>query len=117
MVRVSGFAKSSTPMVKSVSLPGLTLKDFGADVNSVMDSMQDSKRADKTFGNAERPSNIWFRMNGQTEFWLRYKIMDWYRSEVSVLSTIITRSVSELFRYDLELKPKGLKSAGVLTGL
>lgn len=108
MVRVSGFAKSApaTPVVKSVSPPGLTLRDFGADVNSVMNLMQDSKRADKSFGNAERPSNIWFRMNGETDFWLRYRVMDWYRAEVSVFSTIITRSVSELFRYDLELKPK-----------
>lgn len=108
MVRVSGFTKSSstTPVVKSVSPPGLTLRDFGADVGSVMNLMQDSKRADKSFGNAERPSNIWYRMNGQSTYWYMYALMDWYRSEVSVLSTIITRSVSELFRYDLELKPK-----------
>lgn len=108
MVRVSGFTKSTqvAPVVKAVSPPGLSLQDFGADLGSVMNLMQDSKRAEKTFGNAERPSNIWYRMNGQSTYWYMYSMMDWYRSEVSVLSTIITRSVSELFRYDLELKPK-----------
>lgn len=59
-----------------------------------------------TIGNAERPSNLWYKVTGQSTYWYQYALMDWYRSEVSVLSTIINRSTQELFRYGLELKPK-----------
>ena len=59
-----------------------------------------------TIENAERPSNLWYKVTGQSTYWYMYALMDWYRSEVSVLSTIINRSTQELFRYGLELKPK-----------
>ena len=35
-----------------------------------------------------------------------YALMDWYVSEVSVLSTVIQRSTTELLRYGIELTPK-----------
>lgn len=57
-------------------------------------------------GNAERPSNLWYKVTGQSTYWYQYALMDWYKSEVSVLSTIINRSTQELFRYGLELKPR-----------
>lgn len=111
MVKVSGISKSQFhSKVLSVSPhfapPGLTLKDIGGDIDSTISNIQSAERMSKSIGNAERPSNIWYRMNGQTSYWYMYALMDWYKSEVSVLSTIIIRSVSELFRYDLELKPK-----------
>lgn len=59
-----------------------------------------------SIGNAERPSNLWYKVTGQSTYWYMYALMDWYKSEVSVLSTIINRSTQELFRYGLELKPK-----------
>ena len=59
-----------------------------------------------TIGNAERPSNLWYKVTGQSTYWYMYALMDWYKSEVSVLSTIINRSTQELFRHGLELRPK-----------
>lgn len=107
MVRVSGFEKSHTaPVVKSVTIPNNTLQDYGMDFDSTVKRLNIAEGSGKAFGNAERPTNVWYRMNGQSMFWNMYDVMDRYRHEVSVLSTIITRSVSELFRYDLELKPR-----------
>jgi hypothetical protein len=83
---------------------GMDMADFRADSKTVLDNDAKSRVAAK-IGNAERPSNIWYRLNGQTAYWYMYALMDWYRSEVSVLSTIIQRSTSELFRYDLTLDP------------
>jgi predicted Zn-ribbon and HTH transcriptional regulator len=93
-------------MVKSASIPTLSLQDIGADIGTVVSNSQNAQRYNSAFGNAERPSNIVFRKDDQSLYWRMYDVMDWYRREVSVFSTIITRSVSELFRYDLELKPK-----------
>lgn len=56
---------------------------------------------------AGRPSNIFFRMmNNRTGYWTQYSMMDWYHSEVSVLSTLILRAVTEIFRYGIEWQPK-----------
>ena len=110
MVRVSGFSKSGSmvmPMPSPHDFGGsISLKDIGADLNSTVEEVNNVLRARESIGNADRPSNVWFRMNGQATYWYMYALMDWYRSEVSVLSTIIMRSVQELFRYDLELRPK-----------
>lgn len=59
-----------------------------------------------SIGNAERPSNLWYKVTGQSTYWYMYAMMDWYKSEVSVLSTIINRSTQELFRHGLELRPR-----------
>lgn len=56
--------------------------------------------------NAERPSNLWYKVTGQSTYWYMYALMDWFKNNVSVLSTIINRSTQELFRHGLELKPK-----------
>lgn len=97
--------------VESNPLPqGLTsLKEFGVDSETFLKSqglMGQGRVGEATIGNAERPSNMWYRVTGQTTFWYAYALMDWYKSEVSVLSTIINRATLELFRYGLELKPR-----------
>ena len=86
----------------------LTLKDVGADLGTTAEMMKEYNRVNASIGNADRPSNLFYRMNGQSFYWNMYALMDWYRSEVSILSMIILRSVQELFRYDLELRPKFL---------
>ena len=110
-MRVSGLNLAQNPAVVTAVDPTanalqLTLKDMGADLGSAARMMEDARRVQESIGNADRPSNIFFRMNGQSFYWNMYSLMDWYRSEVSVLSTIILRPVQELFRYDLELRPK-----------
>ena len=113
MVRVSGFSPRQSSKILSVDPTQqlhyggeLSLKDIGADIKTVSENMATNPRTEMTIGNADRPSNIWYRMNGQSTYWYMYALMDWYRSEVSVLSTIVLRVVSELFRYDFELRPK-----------
>lgn len=108
MVRVSGsFAKASNPIVAAVTTPPLqstlSMSDVGMDLGSTVARIEESK---KTIGNADRPSNVWYRLNGQTTYWFQYALMDWYRSEVSILSTGGLRFTSELLRYDFELGPK-----------
>lgn len=97
--------------VESSPLPqGLTsLEEFGIDSSTFLKSqglMGQGRVGEATIGNAERPSNMWYRVTGQTTYWYMYALMDWYKSEVSVLSTIINRATLELFRYGLELKPR-----------
>jgi len=52
-----------------------------------------------------RPSNIIWRMTNRSLWWQFYSLMDWYRSEVSVMDTIISRSVTEIFRYGIDWEP------------
>lgn len=110
-MRVSGFKKQSSTVVSIDPTQqmtfggGLTLQDVGADLQSTADRVN-SSQGNIGIGNADRPSNIWYRMNGQSTYWYMYALMDWYRSEVSILSTLQLRFVSELCRYDLEFRPK-----------
>lgn len=110
MMKVSG-PRSATSAVAAAVMPEVTrpsmgLTDFRADAGSVFDQQDKAKRISTEIGNADRPSNMWYRVTSQSSYWYMYALMDWYRSEVSVLSTIFQRSVSELFRYDLALNPK-----------
>lgn len=52
-----------------------------------------------------RPSNIIWRMTNKSPYWTFYALMDWYRSEVSIMDTIISRSVTEIFRYGIDFEP------------
>ena len=106
-MRVSGFKKAANPAVAAISAPpisdiGMSLADFGADAESVIRRIE----ASKTMAGGERPSNIWFRLNGQATYWYQYAWMDWIKSEVSILSTLGKRFTAELLRYDFELRPK-----------
>lgn len=113
MVRVSGLRRSA-PLVASVDPTqhtafekGLSPTDVDAGFQTAFgDAREGSQRTGVTIGNADRPSNVWYRMNGQSTYWYMYALMDWYRSEVSILSTLQLRFVSELCRYDLEFRPK-----------
>lgn len=84
----------------------MDMSQFGMTSDDIIKHMEKAQRMEAAIGNAERPSNLWYRMTGQASYWYMYALMDWYRSEVSVFSTIITRSVSELLRYGLDLRPK-----------
>ena len=54
---------------------------------------------------AGRPSNMIYRMTNRSPWWSYYNLMDWYRSEVSILDTVIMRSVTEIFRYGIDFEP------------
>lgn len=109
MVRSSHFPRTlgSSVVTKATppEPPSLTLSAFGADSNTVLNNIRKASM-DVVIGNAERPSNIWYKMNSQQNFWIMYSLMTRYKREVSVMSTIINRSVTELFRHELEFVPK-----------
>ena len=115
MVRVSGSTGDPLGTRSSPDTIGgadpmstqLTAEDFGADDATMAKRYKSALSAGTmTIGNGDRPTNIWLKMNQQSMYWRMYYLMDYYRSEVSALSTIINRAVQELFRYDLELRPK-----------
>ena len=108
MVRVSGIQKmgGKRQMVTSIDPVGADYSDMGMDVKDTLRRLESSQRLEKAIGNAARPSNLYYKITGQASYWYMYALMDWYKSEVSVLSTIIERSTTELFRYDIELRPK-----------
>lgn len=102
MVRTIKFHKSAEPTATfSTDIAETTLAELNG-ANTVSTSRMDSV----TIAGAERPSNYEFRVTNMTQYWYSYALMDWYRSEVSVLSTLIFRVALELFRYGLILVPK-----------
>ena len=60
-------------------------------------------------GNTTRPNDIIFRTTKTNNWWFLYARMYQYREEVSILSTLVMRSVSEITRYDLKFEPKFAK--------
>ena len=58
---------------------------------------------------AGRPSNLVFRATNRAPYWTFYSVMDYYREEVSILDTIISRSVTEIFRYGIDFEPAFVK--------
>lgn len=109
-IRIIGQKRPDRPasMVKSIQMPAPT----GASIalRAMNDSVMDAARANNgrvraSVMNAERPSNLIYRFNSQTNWWTMYDVMDFYQKEVSVLSTIISRATTELFRHDLSLEP------------
>ena len=109
MVRVSG---PKTSFSKSVSAPAKPMvtsvapEVFGNLEQTTVESLRVGDRVGKAIMNGERPSNLMYRVTNQTNYWYMYALMDWYVSEVSILSTIILRATSELFRHDLSFEPK-----------
>lgn len=108
MVRVTGprrATKVQSTILKSVT-PDMPLSVFGADEQQTFDRINRGKIYNSTIVGAERPSNILYKTTEKTTYWYMYALMDWYVSEVSVLSTVCLRSTTELFRHDLDLRPK-----------
>lgn len=58
---------------------------------------------------AGRPTNFLNRMLKATTFWQPYALMDYYMREVSILATIRSRSVKEIFRYGIDWQPRFVK--------
>ncbi len=105
MVRISGLAKSMAH-ASAVPQPPMPIFDLSAD--ATFSAVQKGMTVGQTLsiGGAERPSNMWYKSSNLSNHWYMYAIMDWYVSEVSVLSTIIMRACIELTRYGFLLKPK-----------
>lgn len=107
MIRVSGttvpLKKASQSRVLEASLP---LSAIGASMDDSMNRITKAQRASSIITNGKRPSNLLYRTTNNSNFWYMYAIMDWYRSEVSVLSTICMRPVMELFRHGIGFVPK-----------
>ena len=105
MVRISGIRRSTAPQV-SVPQPRAPVFDISAD--KTFSAVNKGLQVHRTLSieGTERPSNMWYKSSNLSNHWYMYAIMDWYRGEVSILSTIIMRACIELTRYGFMLKPK-----------
>ena len=95
---------SVTAFEPSGGAPAIDLDAMGWDLKSTMKTLKKADRlsASMSIENAERPTNFWYRVTGLTSYWHMYAYMDWLKSEVSVLSTVILRATTEIFKYGLE---------------
>ena len=115
-MRVSGskqLMKAAMPQggvmaVEPFGANALDLRKMGWDTESTIQEVNRASRLASTVSieNAERPTNFWYRVTGQTSYWYMYAYMDWLKSEVSILSTIILRATTEIFKYGLEFVAK-----------
>ena len=111
MVRVIGSVpvmSQTAPVVKSASVesPTMSLSSMGGDAVTLAKTINAGNRVSAAIRNGDRPSNVFYRWTEDNSYWFMYAIMDWYKREVSVLSTIVNRTATELFRHDLSLRPK-----------
>lgn len=105
--------KSSTVISKSGPTISTTNPPTGADrtVNPAIWGLSSdniasrNKRYVSEVEVAGRPSNMIYRMTNRSPWWSYYNLMDYYRSEVSILDTVIMRSVTEIFRYGIDFEP------------
>ena len=112
LTALPSITNSNSSVVKSVSIP-----DDDPLSRLFAGSLYDMQNGDYTadedpkvnrfaVGNTERPTDIVYRVTRENNWWFMYAKMFQYRQEVSVLSSIISRSVTELTRYDLIFEPK-----------
>lgn len=99
----SSFVKGGPPAGSAPSPSSMS--SMGMDSSAVAERIRKGSAVNATIMAADRPSNFWYSAQ-QQPFWTWYALMDWYRSEVSVFSTIILRSTTELFRHGIDFVPK-----------
>lgn len=71
-----------------------------------VDQLEEMRRQIITAG---RPTNFINSMLMATTYYQPYLLMDYYMREVSILATIRSRSVKEIFRYGIDWQPKFAK--------
>mgnify|MGYP006916065395 CR=1 FL=1 len=102
MVKSSDLAVKTTQIV--TSMPTISQQEtWGLSASQALESQRGVVEEVTVVG---RPSNIIFKMTNRSYQWQWYALMDWYRSEVSVMDTIISRSVTEIFRYGIDWEQK-----------
>lgn len=74
--------------------------------DDMVQTISDVEIARNTIFSGGRPSNFINTMQMSTAFWQPYAMMDFYMREVSILATIRSRSVTEIFRYGLDWEPE-----------
>jgi len=77
---------------------------FGSLLNE--SSTGPAPKAPATIEGARRPSNQRYELQYENQYWYMYTLMDWYRTNVPILATVIKRTCMELFRYEIDIKPK-----------
>lgn len=98
----------SLPYVASVApAPDPERAMYGLDSKSVKRQIEGINRV--IIANAGRPEDMDYRITNMSNFWYMYERAGYYRRDVSLFSTIITRSTTEIFRYGLDFRPKFAK--------
>lgn len=108
------FARSAMSAAKVISatpkgLDPLTRAYFDTYPDEISDLADQTHIPRFAVGNTERPNDINYRVTKSNNWWFMYARMYQYRQEVSILSTLVSRSVMELTRYDLKFEPKFAK--------
>lgn len=108
MVRRSWTVAEPTAPVQKNSLGPSTVhvdaSVLGADKKSFANQMKEINRV--IVANGERPTDMEYRVVNMSSFWYMYEQMEFYRREVSVLSTIISRTSQEALRYGIGFEPR-----------
>ena len=112
MVRISWPTKKSIPepvmdagsMIHKTSVDASVL---GMDAKNFARQMKDINRI--IIANGERPTDMEYRVVNMSSFWYMYEQMEFYRREVSILSTIIGRTSQEALRYGIGFEPRFAK--------
>ena len=108
MARVVG--KSITPIRAAQPMSALTeayrIAGGVTTANLTKDADGDFMASTMPIAQLERPANYWYRWTERYNFSSQYAVMDFYATEVSILSTIKHRMSAELLRYGVELVPK-----------
>ena len=84
-----------------------TLEAFNVDEEEYL--AQQNRPSRFAIGNTDRPDDIRYRATKANNWWFIYGRMYQMRQEVSILSTIISRTVTELTRYNFKFEPNFAK--------
>jgi len=95
-------AKSNAPAVSSIKFSNpLGIESASVELKKVNRNMQ-SANVSMISGRAD---NMYYQLNNH-QYWILYALIDFLEREVSVLSTLINRSATEIIKYNINWQPK-----------
>lgn len=106
MARTTAVIKSA-PFKAPATPPDNGRAMYGLDSKSVKTQIDTINRV--TIANAGRPEDMDYRVTNMSNYWYMYERAGYYRRDVSLFSTIINRSTTEIFRYGIDFRAKFAK--------
>lgn len=105
-IKAEPIVTKATPSV-AMETPMSNMRDWGLDSDSTGEDP--NHRYVSEVEVAGRPSNMIYRATNRAPWWTFYYMGDYYREEVSIFDTVISRSVTEIFRYGIDFEPAFVK--------
>ncbi len=98
------FSPTAVKVLKASATPGDNIRQvFNFDSDKVHNQSQKIVPSVEVAG---RPSNILYKTTSYTSYWWQYALVDYYNYDVSIMSTIINRSNTEIYRYGIDWEGK-----------